>query len=184
VKFTIAQEFDASVTELCSALVDPEYLAQLGKLPGIGTPSTESRAVEGTIVRYEMRFSFNGNLPSAVTRVIDPKKLTWLEKTSVDTAEATATFAMVPDHYQTFFRCTGSWALTSSRPGKTTRTITGDLKVNSPVPFVGGQVERAIVSGLRERLAKEPAAYSAWTARQSSPERESTPPKRSPGVNR
>jgi Protein of unknown function (DUF2505) len=167
-KFTIVQEFEATVADLCAALVDPGYLAQLGKLPGIGTPTTEAREVDGSIVRYEMRFSFNGNLPGAVTRVIDPKKLTWLEKTTVDTEAATAMFAMVPDHYQTFFRCTGSWTVTAGKKtgGKSiaTRTISGDLKVSAPVPFVGGQVERAIVSGLKERLAKEPASYATWAS--------------------
>jgi hypothetical protein len=164
-KFTITQEFEASIDDLCAAFVNPEYLAQLGKLPGIGTPTTEVREVDGDVVRYEMRFSFTGSLPGAVTRVIDTKKLTWLEKTTVNTATAKATFAMVPDHYENFFQCRGSWALSSTRKGFTTRTITGDLKVNSPVPFVGGQVERAIVSGLRERLAAEPASYAAWAAK-------------------
>jgi hypothetical protein len=163
VKFRIVQEFAATADELIDALVDPGYLATLGSLPGIGAPTTESREIDGSHVSYVMRFAFTGHLPSAVTRVIDPKKLTWTERTTVDTAARRAEFAMVPDHYQSFFRCRGSWALNPGRsPNVTDRTIEGDLKVSSPVPLVGGTVERAIVSGLRERLAKEPDNYVRW----------------------
>lgn len=162
-RFRIVQEFPGSATDLCAALVDPAYLATLGSLPGIGAPTTEVRTTDGAIVSYVMRFSFNGHLPAAVTRVIDPSKLTWTEQTTVDTDAMQATFAMVPDHYRSFFRCNGTWALTAGSTGRTTtRTIDGDLKVTAPVPFVGGTVERAIVSGLKERLAKEPENYARW----------------------
>ncbi len=94
--------------------------------------------------------------------MIDPAKLTWTEQTTVDTAARAAEFAMVPEHYQSFFRCRGTWALEPLSASTTRRRIDGDLKVNSPVPLVGGTVERAIVSGLQERLAKEPENYARW----------------------
>jgi Protein of unknown function (DUF2505) len=70
---------------------------------------------------------------------------------------------MTPTHYAHFFSCRGSWSLIEAK-GVTLRSIDGVLKVNSPVPFVGGQVEKAIVSGLRERLEKEPPLLEAWVS--------------------
>jgi hypothetical protein len=166
-RFRIEQRFNAPVEELLEALVDPDYLATMGRLPGVGSPEVISRVETRGSVNYEMRYSFTGSLPSVVTRVIDPKKLTWVERTTVELRAATATFAMVPDHYESFFRCTGGWELSSDAndDAVTVRRIDGQLKVNSPVPLVGGQVERAIVSGLKERLGKEPAGFDRWRSR-------------------
>lgn len=166
-KFRIVQEFGAPADELCAALVDPDYLATLGSLPGIGAPVMTAQELRGSVVSYELRYAFTGQLPAAVTRVVDPSRLTWVERTSVDLAGHRASFAMVPDHYATFFRCEGSWSLNERRRGTTQRTIEGDLRVSAPVPFVGGTVERAIVSGLRERLAREPAGFARWRAARS-----------------
>ncbi len=67
-RFRIVQEFAATPEELCAALVDFDYLATLGTLPGIGAPALESRTVDGAVVRYVLRFRFTGSLPGAVTR--------------------------------------------------------------------------------------------------------------------
>jgi hypothetical protein len=44
--------------------------------------------------------------------------------------------------------------------GPSVRRIAGSLTVR--MPFVGGQVERAIVSGLREHLADETDVVNRW----------------------
>ena len=141
-----------------------DYLTTaMAELPGIGRPEIRShRAVRGT-THLELEYRFGGSLPSVARRVIDPSKLSWIEETSIDASRWTAVFTMTPTHYSSFFRCKGTWHLVE-RPGETTRVIEGELKVNSPVPFVGGQVEKAIVSGLRERLAEEPPLLERWVA--------------------
>jgi Protein of unknown function (DUF2505) len=170
VKFRIDQVFAATVASVCGALVDADYLTQgMAKLPDIGSPVVESQEQVGSSVRQQLRYFFKGNLPSAVTRVINPSKLSWVEDTTIDVAANRAKFTMTPVHYQQFFRCSGEWILATvdtPRGPKTLRRIEGNLKVNSPVPFLGGQIERAIVSGLQERLALEPAVLEAWLATQ------------------
>ena len=98
-----------------------------------------------------------------MTKVIDPRRLSWVEDTVIDTETWTAQFTITPIHYASFFTCSGQWRLNGSK-STTTRVMDGLLKVNSPVPFVGGQVEKAIVSGLRERLADEPQILERWLA--------------------
>ena len=163
-RFRIEQRFRASVADVGRALSSVGYLTTaMAELPDIGRPEVRSHRVVGDTTHLELEFQFGGSLPSVARRVIDPSKLSWIEETSIDASRWTAVFTMTPTHYSSFFRCTGTWQLVE-RPGETTRVIEGDLKVNSPLPFVGGQVEKAIVSGLRERLAKEPPLLERWVA--------------------
>ncbi len=168
VKFRIDQVFAADVASVGAALVDVDYLAHgMAKLPDIGAPVMESQERSGGSIHQRLRYSFNGSLPSAVTRFISPSRLSWIEDSTIDVAANRATFTMTPVHYQQFFRCSGEWTLTqldSKGDSKTLRRIDGNLKVDSPVPFIGGEIERAIVSGLQERLALEPAVLEAWLA--------------------
>lgn len=171
VKFRIDQIFTADVASVAGALADADYLSQgMAKLPDIGAPVVESQERSGSSIRQLLRYSFHGSLPSAVTRFISPSKLSWIEDSTIDTGANRATFTMTPVHYQQFFRCSGEWSVvamdTTEKP-KTLRRIEGNLKVNSPIPFLGGEIERAIVSGLKERLALEPAVLEGWLADRS-----------------
>ena len=166
-RFTISQVFAAPPGEVLVALSNPSYLARMAELPDLSAPVVEDQQRTPTTVHQRLRFQFAGSLPDIVTKVIDPQRLSWHEFTEIDLATASATFRMVPIHYQKFFTCAGSWQLVPTElhhTTHTTRTIQGELKVNSPVPFVGGRVEKAIVSGLRERLAHEPSVFASWRA--------------------
>ena len=152
-RFTIDQRFAATADEVGGALSSIGYLTDaMGGLPDIGRPEIRSHEVNGNVVHLNLEYRFAGSLPSVVTRVIDTAKLSWVEDTRIDTSKWSAAFTMTPTYYAHFFSCRGTWTLVES-DGVTLRSIDGVLKVNSPVPFVGGQVEKAIVSGLRERLA-------------------------------
>jgi Protein of unknown function (DUF2505) len=169
-RFRIEQRFNAEQDVLCSALTNPSYLVDaMGQLPDIGAPVVESQERTPTQVRQRLQFAFHGSLPAVVLRVIKPDRLSWIEDTTVDLQQRCASFTITPVHYQHFFSCAGTWELvaigTAAAP-VTLRKMDGTLKVNSPVPFVGGQVERAIVSGLQERLAEEPAVFARWLAQQ------------------
>ena len=69
-----------------------------------------------------------------------------------DLTSLTTTFQMVPDHYADRFRCSGSYSFEADGTG-TLRRCQGDIKVKALL--VGGAVENAIVSGLREHLRDE-----------------------------
>jgi Protein of unknown function (DUF2505) len=171
VKFRIDQVFASDVASVAGALVDVNYLTEgMAKLPDIGAPVVASQDRSGTSIRQLLRYCFHGSLPSAVTRFISPSKLSWIEDSTIDTAANRATFTMTPVHYQQFFRCSGGWSLVAievTGNPQTLRRIEGDLKVTSPIPFLGGEIERAIVSGLKERLALEPAVLEVWLADRS-----------------
>lgn len=167
-RFRIEQRFLATPADVGEALIDPDYLVQaMGSLKDVGPPVVESQQRAGDSMRQRVVYRFTGKLPGAVTAVIDPKRLTWTEDTTIDVGRWTARFVMTPVHYPNFFTATGTWSLRADAASTTTkpialRVIEGELKVRSPIPFVGGQVEKAIVSGLSERLADEPAAFARW----------------------
>ena len=67
---------------------------------------------------------------------------------------------LVPaDHYADRLSCTYSSVLATADAG-TLRTLRGSLKVR--MLLVGGKVEGAIVSGLREHAAGEAALLDDW----------------------
>ncbi len=163
-RFRIEQRFRVAAADVGRALSSVDYLTMaMAELPDIGRPEVRSHRVVGSATHLELEYRFGGSLPSIARRVIDPAKLSWIEETTIDASSWTAVFTMTPTHYASFFTCRGTWQLVE-RLGLTSRVIDGELKVNSPVPFVGGQVEKAIVSGLRERLAQEPPLLERWVA--------------------
>ena len=167
-RFRVEQVFEASRDIVIGALTNSDYLVTaMGQLPDLAPPVVRAQVRTGASVRQQLEFLFQGRLPSAVTAVIDPRRLSWIEDTTIDMTALAARFTMTPVHYRTFFTCSGTWALKAISPTSTQRVIDGDLKVRSPVPFVGGQVEKAIVSGLKDRLAKEPAVFATWLASQA-----------------
>lgn len=165
-RFRIEQQFRAPIGAVGQALVSKDYLGEgMAQLSGIGRPDITFYQADDALVTLALEYRFGGKLPAVVNRVIDVNKLSWVEDTVIDTGLWMARFTITPTHYANFFACSGEWRLTHSA-GITTRVMDGSLKVNAPVPFVGGQVERAIESGLRERLVEEPAIMERWLAAQ------------------
>jgi len=153
VDFTVDQVFAAGGDALAQAYADPALYETLVGLPKLSTPEVVDHKVEGTTVRLAVRYRFVGELSAAVTAVIDPRKLSWVERSEHDLATRQIRYRMVPDHYGDRLQSRGTCAITDRTNGGSVRTVTGMLKVKALI--VGGAVERAIVSGLREHLAAE-----------------------------
>lgn len=141
---------------------DPAFYATLQGLPKISAPEVLSHETEGTRVRLRIRYRFTADLPTAATVVIDPKKLTWVDDTTYDLDEMVAVTALLPDHYpdRLVASARSPFEATSGEKPGTRRQIDGTLQVR--MPFVGGEVERAIVSGLREHLGDEEGVAAHW----------------------
>lgn len=161
-RFEIEQLFTGPPEAVARIHTEPRFYELLGELPKLGKPEVLDRREDGAVVQLAVRFRFTGNLSSAVTRVVDPAKLTWIEESVHDLAQLTSTFRMKPDHYPDRLRSEGSARYEPSDDGGTGRVTTGDLSVR--VPLVGRTVEGAIVSGLREHLAAEIAVVERLLA--------------------
>ncbi len=158
-RFQNEQEIAGPVEAVARLYTEPRFYEVLGELPKLGKPEVLERREEGEVVHLAVRFRFTGNLSPAVTRVIDPAKLTWVEESVHDLTDQTVTFRMNPDHYADRLRSNGSVRYEPGGDGVTRRVTNGELAVKVPLLMGGGKtaglVEKAIVSGLREHLAAE-----------------------------
>jgi Protein of unknown function (DUF2505) len=157
--FTVTQAFTAGADAVARAYAAPELYEHLVGLPKLGAPEVIDRRDDNELVHLQIRFRFVGDLSPAVTAVIDPRRLSWVEHSTHDLAARTVRYRLVPDHYADRLQSSGSCSIVPNGDGSV-RTVTGRLRVRARV--VGGAVERAIVSGLREHLAAEVAVVERF----------------------
>ncbi|HKY67511.1 MAG TPA: DUF2505 family protein [Acidimicrobiales bacterium] len=150
--FTVIQNFASTPDSVAQAYASAETYGHLVGLPKLATPEVLERRINGDVVRLRVRHRFVGDLSPAVTAVVDPARLSWVESSVHDLQRLTVTWEMLPDHYPDRLRSSGTCSLAVDGSG-CVRTVRGRLKVRALV--VGGAVERAIVSGLREHLVHE-----------------------------
>jgi hypothetical protein len=162
VRFRIEQRFSVKLETVEDTLSDPAFVERMASLPKLGRPRLLSHRVDGGWVYQQVRYAFVGDLSSAVRRVVDPAKLTWVEDSATDRSTHRTTFKILPDHYAGLLRCSGTFALAPLAGGGTSRVAEGDVVVS--VPLVGSKVERAIVSGLEEHAREETGLVEAWAA--------------------
>ena len=151
-KFEITQQFEAPVEEVMGLYCDPDFYPRLDGVGQIGGPEVLDRKVDGGLISMQIRFRFTGDLPSAALAIVRPEKLTWVEHTTFDTEAGTSTTKIVPDHYPDRLQASARSTFTDV-DGGCRRDVDGDLKVHALL--VGGQVEKAIVSGMQDHLVEE-----------------------------
>jgi hypothetical protein len=160
-RFRVEQRFPAPLAAVEDALLHPAFLARLAELPKLGSPELLSSDAAGTVVHQRVRYRFAGDLAPAVTTVVDPARLTWVEDTAYDRAAHRGEHRILPDHYANRLSSSYTTFLESAGPASgTVRTTEGEVKVR--FPLVGGKVEKAIVAGLVEHAALEAEVLSRW----------------------
>lgn len=165
-RFRAEQHFPAPVGAVESALLDPGFLLRLAELERLGAPELLDTQVDGDTVRQRVRYRFAGALAPAVTAVIDPDRLTWVEDTAYDLGTHRGEHRIVPDHYGGRLSSSYTTRLepAAGDPGATVRTTEGEVRVR--FPLVGGKVERAIVAGIVEHAGLEAEVLARWLAEQ------------------
>ena len=159
--FEIAQQITATADAVDSALVDPAFLVRMAELPKLGSAEVVDQRREGDVVYQDVRYLFQAELSRAVTRVVDPEQLTWIERSVCNLVTHETQCEIRPDHYSGLLA--GHYqSVIDGASSSSCRTITGEIKVK--MPLVGGKVERAIVSGLTENAAAQVALLDAWLA--------------------
>lgn len=165
-RFRVEQRFDAPLAAVEAALLDPGFLERLAGLPALGAPELLSSEVDGHVVHQRVRYRFAGDLAPAVTAVVDPNRLTWVEETTYDLIVHCGEHRVVPDHYAG--RLTSSYSThlkpADDNPDATVRATDGEVRVR--FPLVGGKVEKAIVAGLVSHAGLEAEVLARWLAEQ------------------
>ena len=161
-RFEIVQDLGATPDAVDGALVDPAFLVRMAELPKLGSAEVVSQERDGDVVRQDVRYLFQAELSRAVTRVVDPKRLTWVERSVCDLDTHRTQCEIKPDNYGGML--SGRYdAVVVATDGGARRSITGELTVK--MPLVGGKVERAIVGGLEENAAAQTALIEDFLGR-------------------
>ena len=158
-RFQLRQRYGQPADAVDRAYADPLLYPALVGLPKLGDIDVLSHDRDGETVRLAIRYAFKGDLPSAVTAVVDPRRLTWVQHSVHDLARGVTTFRLDPDHYPDRLRASGSATVTTDGDGAR-RLVAGELKVRAPL--VAGRVEEAIVSGLDEFFQAEAPAVDRY----------------------
>jgi DNA-binding transcriptional regulator YbjK len=161
VKFRIEQRIPAPLADVEAALLDRDFVAATADLPKLGAPELLEQRRDGDRAHQRIRYRFTAQLSSAVTRVVDPDKLTWVDDATFDLTSHTSRHRILPDNYAD--RLQASYDVALEPLGDSTRRVaSGELTVH--VPLVGGRVERAIVDGLEEHATAEAELLGRWIA--------------------
>lgn len=160
-EFTVTQRFGADPAEVVALYCDPEFFCALPPTERLATPELVGSDADGAIVILRLRHRLTAELPSMVTRFVDPDKLTWVEVTSLDTVTRRSTSELVPDEYPDLLRASASASFEPDGTG-TVREVRGRVEV--PVPIFGAKVEGAIVEGLEAYLHAEQVAAATRLA--------------------
>jgi len=162
VKFRLEQVFSASVEVVEDALADPAFIEALGRLHELGQPRLLDQRSDGSLLHQRVHHRFVGDLSRAVTTVVDPARLTWVEELTWDRQAHRGWFRILPDHYADRLECRGTMSLVPAAGGTTQRVTEGELVVH--MPLVGHRVERAILSGMAEHGDGEVQVLEQWLA--------------------
>jgi hypothetical protein len=163
VNFTIEQRAAAAPDSVGDALVDPQFIAATVDLPKVGGAELLDQRRDGTTVHQRIRYHFTGELSRAVTKMIDPSRLSWVEESEHDLAAHRSEHRILPDHYADRLQASYSARLEpDGDDSRTRRVVSGMVKVR--MPLVGGRVEKAIVSGLEEYATAEAELLGRWLA--------------------
>jgi hypothetical protein len=165
VRFDLLQRIRAPLEAVEAAYVDPGFLRDLAALPELGSPELLEQEDRGDEFWQRVRYAFVGDLSSAVRRVVDPDRLTWVEESTLDRATHQTALRIVPDYYGRLLEASGKISLEpdGADPRVTRRRALGDLVVH--VPLLGRKVETAIVSGLQDHADKEVELVERWAAK-------------------
>lgn len=167
-RFELSQTIRAPVDDVAAAYASVELYetssgtAQLSRPEVLDRSPSPSGPSGSSVITLRLRYRFTGSLSPAVTAVVDPARLTWVETSVHDLDRHTVAVTLAPDHYADRLKASGSYRYVARGDG-TTRHIAGELRVRAVL--VASAVEAAIVSGLREHLEAEGPQVEAYLAR-------------------
>jgi hypothetical protein len=161
VRLTASHHFTASIGDVCDAMGDPAFYAEL-RLPDVDPPELVSRTTEGVRVDVHVRFTYTGRLDPIARRIVGHDHVSWVQQLQIDASTTSAALQVVPAVGMVPVTCTGTFALRAEADG-CARTLDGDLRIK--VPIIGSRAEKSLAPGILRRLDIEAAALEAFLAK-------------------
>jgi hypothetical protein len=160
VRFDLDLHLPGPRAEVEASLGEPGwYEAVAAAAPTWAPELLEVQDADGHLVS-RARYRFRGQLNGAARRVLDPSRLSWVQVADLDRARHHVEVQVIPDSYADRLRCHLVVDLVEEGPAQTLRRFSGEVHVKAPL--VGGQVERAIVSGLGDHVRYEAEVFARY----------------------
>ena len=158
-RFDVEQELPGSPADVLAAMADASWYDAVRATPTDWAPTLEEVEVLGTTTIATVRYRFRGDLNRAARAVLDPDRLVHLDRVTIRHDDGTFDWDVTPEHLADKLSVTAAGRVTQSGEGSR-RTLAGEVKIR--YPLVGGQVERAVVSGLLAHAEHERGAFPGW----------------------
>lgn len=139
-----------------AVLADPAFYLDRPTEEDIQVRELVAHLVTDDRVILKLRCAFTGELNAAARALLDPDRLTWVQVSEHDLTAGRVVFRIVPDHYADRLSCRGRYVVTPDGGDTSQRVVETELRVRAPL--VAGQVERALINGLRRELIAQCAA--------------------------
>lgn len=118
---------------------------------------------EGEIAVRRLRFIPDKELPAAAARLVGAKKLIYEQENRYDAARGVLDWRMLPTVLSGKLDAAGSLRVEPRGEADCEQVVTGDIRVN--VPFIGGQIERAVLAEVQRGWDRAAETYRAWLTR-------------------
>jgi hypothetical protein len=152
-RVVVDQALAVPAADAQAALIEPGFYVALGAMPNISAPIIREEHREAARVELLLAYRFTGTISGPARRILDPAKLSWTQRATVDLERRRTAIAMTPDHYPNLLSFTGWYELRDDGPDATVQHLEADLRV--AIPLVGAVAERAIATGIRQHLGEE-----------------------------
>jgi hypothetical protein len=155
VRFEIVHDFDVPLDAVEAAALSPELGARLARrLTRIESVETLDHAREDGAVRRVLRFQASAPLSLFRGTTVARDAMAWQEHWSYRLSEHTATWAVLPkEQYRRYFRSEGTYRLEPCGPGRTRRTVVGELEIQ--IALMRGVAERMALSEVKKTYDAE-----------------------------
>ena len=131
----------------------------MAELPKLGAATVLDQQRDDDVMVQDVRYLFQAELSRAVTRVVNPELLTWVERSTCNLTTHETACEIRPDHYDGLLAGHYRSAIVDGAAAAR-RTLTGEIKVR--MPLVGGKVEHAIIGGLEENAMAQIGLIETW----------------------
>ncbi len=167
-KFRFEHEFDVDVERLEEAMFSEELPAFLKEhMPSLKDMEVLERREEGERLMRKVRYEPVPLIEKVGPKRVPPEAMIWVEESSYDRKRKVLDFKNVPTHPKVrgLMKNYGTVELQSAGPGKSRRTMQGELKVS--VPILGRVAEKIIFKTAGKVIEEEAKALEQFLASRS-----------------
>ncbi|MEZ4240734.1 MAG: DUF2505 domain-containing protein [Myxococcota bacterium] len=157
-KLNVRHRFDCTPEVFWEMYWDEAFDAALREESAVTREVLEEREEDGVLIR-RVRFTPDRELPGPAAALLGTSKLVYEQENRWDKASNTMHWKVIPTILPGKLDAQGTFRVVEV-PGGCEQIVEGDISVN--VRFIGGQIEKAVVSEVEKSYDKTAATSREW----------------------